>query len=162
MSNDRFEVDGKIRENSDCIDSLSSRCDRIERSLELEVSSLRDQVAMWQEAYQGRDQECVSLRKRVQELEGKIDCAVVSTDYSYDDSRIDFPLLIKIYHDQPLFVDLIPYTPEIENMMRIYNSKSKVKISVIDIHRGLLDLRKDGKLPTYKGKANRKRGRYGK
>jgi hypothetical protein len=59
---------------------------------------------------------------------------------------IDCPLLIKLYCEQLLAVDKLPYTIEIDNMVSVYNSHAKCPTTHLDCYRTLIRLRKDGKL----------------
>lgn len=59
----------------------------------------------------------------------------------------DSALLIRLYHDQALSVDMLPYTPEIDSIVAQYNVKHvQAPIDHQTAYRRLMALRKNGKL----------------
>ncbi len=64
-------------------------------------------------------------------------------------ARIDDALLIKLYHEQPLAVDMLPYTSEMVTIHQGYNRvHRRHPQEIISLYRQLIALRKNGKLIT--------------
>jgi hypothetical protein len=62
---------------------------------------------------------------------------------------IDDALLIRLYHDQPLATDMLPYTKEMEAILAGYNRQHRKRPQTcLSLYRELIKLRKNGKLIT--------------
>lgn len=56
-------------------------------------------------------------------------------------------LLVRLYNEQPYSTEMLPYTKEIDKILKEFRSKyPSEKVSVRDIYRTLTNLRKAGKL----------------
>jgi len=60
----------------------------------------------------------------------------------------DTTLLIRLYTDQPLSVDKLPYTAEFAKIVRKLNSQSVDGVDVHSVYQKLVQLRKSKRLPT--------------
>ena len=60
---------------------------------------------------------------------------------------LDRPLLIRLYHEQDLSVDKLPYTQNMDNIVHKYNERhSKQPAAHYEIYQTLVTLRKSRKL----------------
>lgn len=65
--------------------------------------------------------------------------------------KLDVDLLTQLYGEQPLTVDMLPYTSEYETLVEKYNAERSENASPRDVYITLMNLRKKQQLP-HKGR----------
>lgn len=60
---------------------------------------------------------------------------------------VDNDHLIRLYDATTVSVDKLPYTPEMDAIVILYNSGRAKPATALQLYRALINLRKNGKLP---------------